>query len=84
MRKVQTRLLIETQEVSVIRLRRPSVRVFCNGCGREATMLSPAAAANLVGENTSKIYLLMRSGEIHYRRIDSGKTLVCISSLGSL
>jgi len=84
MRKIHKRVLIETREVSIFGRRKKNVRKYCDECGRDVTMLSPAEAASLISERTSRIYFLMKSKKIHQHGADGEKPLVCLLSLSLL
>lgn len=80
MRKVQTRVLVEVNEITRLR-RRYCVTGFCEGCAREVRMLSPASAADLISVDTARILFLMSTRKIHSRSGDEGQRLVCLPSL---
>lgn len=81
---LRTRFLIKTEEVQIVRRRHKSVRAFCENCGREVRMLCPSEAADLVCEETDKIYSLMDTAQVHFRYFDSRLPFICLSSLSSL
>jgi len=77
-------ILFETQKTRVYRRSRPSVRGFCACCGRDVTLLSPSAAANLLSENAARIYFLMDTNKVHYCGDADGTPLICLVSLSTI
>lgn len=81
MKKVRTEYFIETHEIRVMRRKRFFVRAYCDHCQREVSLLHPSEAAFLVCQDTEKIYSWINSNKIHFRYLQEGKPLVCLTSV---
>ena len=79
--KVYTKILIETEKVSVIKRKKFFVRAHCRDCQCEVSMFPPADAAFLVCRDTEKIYLWMDSQKIHFQYLYGDKPFICLTSL---
>jgi hypothetical protein len=79
--KIYTKILIETEEISIIKRKRFFVRAFCADCRREVSMFPPEEAAFLVCQDAEKIYFWMDAKKIHFRYLDGGKPFICLTSL---
>ena len=82
MRKILTKVVIETTEVYVVRRRRHLIRAFCEECGREASLVLPTEAALLTFRETAAIYGLIAEKRVHFRFFNGEKTpFICLPSL---
>ncbi|HEY8563390.1 MAG TPA: hypothetical protein VIL74_23630 [Pyrinomonadaceae bacterium] len=82
MRKIRTRIVIETTEVYTIKRRRLIFRGFCEDCRREVSLVPPREAARLTFRETDAIYALIAEKRVHFRFFAAGETpLVCLTSL---
>ena len=81
MTKVYTKILIETEKVSVIKRRKFFVRAHCEECQREVSYFPPGEAAFLICQEVEKIYFWMDSKRIHFRYLYGGKPFICLTSL---
>ena len=82
--KVCTRILIETEEVSVYQRRRVGIRGYCDACGREVTLISPSEAARLINESTAGIWFFMRSNRVHHSLDFKQEPRICLASLSTI
>jgi hypothetical protein len=79
--KTRTEFFIETTEIYVIRRKRVFVRVFCDECGREVTMISPTEAALIMCQTVESIFSLIDKNRIHFRYLEKETPLVCLRSI---
>jgi hypothetical protein len=81
MKKVKTtEVIIERDELWVVRGPRPRAPGRCELCG-ETEFVTPETAAALAGVNTRTIYRLVEAGLIHFLETPEGSVLVCLRSL---
>lgn len=79
-----TEIIIETDEVFVVRAGGAAphaVAGWCAGCGAEAAMLAPEAAARAAAMSARQVYRLVEAGRVHFAETPDGALLVCLSSL---
>lgn len=81
MRIVQTKVLVETEELRIVQKRNRSLKSFCESCGARVTTLSPRAAANLIGEDIALIRRLIYAKRVHQIDDGMGPLGVCLYSL---
>lgn len=79
--KRRTRIVVETQEVMVIRRRGPETRQWCPACSREVRMITPEQAALLLSSTTRTIYSWVEAAFIHFHEQPEGSLLICLDSL---
>lgn len=77
----QTRYVVETEQIRIVRRRNRSTRAYCDKCHAEVRMLPPEEAAILVSDVAGRIYGLMEAALVHFRVGEDQKVLVCLSSL---
>ena len=81
MKRVRTtEVIIERDELLVVRRPRGRVPGWCEACG-ETEFVTPETAALLAGSNTRTVYRLVESGLIHFLETPEGFLLVCLRSL---
>ena len=79
--KRRTIITIESRRLTVFRSRRRLLESWCKRCGKELPMLSPEAAAALVGVSARTIYRSVESGDLHLIDTSDGTLLICSGSL---
>jgi len=79
--KRRREITIETDRVLVVRSRIGSFTAWCDECGTTARMVTPDAAAVIVGLSLRVIYRWVEAGTIHWMEPSPGSLLVCSSSL---
>ena len=79
--KVYTKILIETEKVSLIKRKKFFIRTHCQVCQCEVSMFPPADAAFLMCQDTEKIYSWMDSKRIHFQYLYGDKPFICLTSL---
>ena len=77
--KRRTVITIESHQLTVVRSRR-AIEMWCKECGKELPMLTPEAAAALVGIPPRAIYRSIESGELHFIDTGGGAVLICSGS----
>ena len=81
MTKIRTEVFIETNETYTIKRKRFFVRTWCNDCGREVNMISPAEAAFLMCQDAKTIDSLIDKKQIHSCYFKAETPLICLRSL---
>jgi hypothetical protein len=76
-------MVVEQDEIILVRRRRGAVRMWCKQCGEQVSMLR-VEDARTVGETTSRtIYRWIEAGKLHFAESDEGLVLICAQSLAS-
>jgi hypothetical protein len=78
----RTEITIESETTVILRRSARVLRAWCGPCGAESQMLTPDAAAELVGVTTRAIYVGVECGALHFKELPDGTLLVCGPSLG--
>ena len=84
MKKRRTEIVVELDEVFVIRRRQTMAIAWCAGCGDRVQMLTPDQAATIAGLSSRLIYRWVEAGRIHFSETGEGHLLVCQNSLPKL
>jgi len=79
--KRRTEIIVRTDRVLIVQRKNGSRLVWCRQCAEQIWMLTPEAAAVLVGVSTRAIYHWMETDEIHFSDPPGGPLLVCPRSL---
>ena len=80
--KRRTRIVVETQEVMVIRRKGlDDARQWCPACAREVRMITPEQAALILSSTTRTIYSWVEAAIVHFREQPEGSLLICLDSL---
>ena len=77
----RTEFLIETSEILIVKRNRTFVRAWCEGCGREASMLPIAEAALLTGHDVQAIRSMMENRHVHFCYLKPETPCICLRSL---
>ncbi len=80
-RRRRTEILVETDQVTVIRRAGKVTRAWCPECEAETQMITPEEAAFVAKVNTRTIYRWLEVGEIHFLETYGGLVLLCSRSL---
>lgn len=82
-----TQILIETVETIIIRRsrkpREEQLIAWCEECGLETLMVSPEAAAELMGASLREIYRRVEAGALHSIETPEDPLFICPASLRS-
>jgi hypothetical protein len=81
MAKIRTEFFIETSETFIIKRNRNFVRVWCEGCAREVSMLPLPEAALLTGHDVKAIRLMIENRRVHFCYLKPETPSVCLRSL---
>ena len=81
MAKIRTEVFIETSETIIIKRNRTFVRVWCEGCAREVSMLPLLEAALLTGLDVKAIHSMMENSHVHFCYLNPETPFVCLRSL---
>ena len=84
MKSKRTEIVIELDEVFVIRRRQTSPYFWCGRCREQVQMITPDEAATLTGLSWRVIYRWVEAGRIHFTETGDGHLLICRSSLPKL
>jgi excisionase family DNA binding protein len=83
-KRKKTEIVVELDEVFVIRRRQTIAFAWCAECGDQVQMLTPDQAATIGGLSSRLIYRWIEAGRIHFSETGEGHLLVCQSSLPKL
>jgi hypothetical protein len=81
LKKRQTAIAFELDQIMVVKRRRGSVSGWCSGCELEVVMLTPDEAASITSATTRALYRLVDAGIIHFTETQAGLIRVCLPSL---
>jgi hypothetical protein len=77
-------MVVEQDEIILVRRRRGAFRMWCNQCEAKVSMLC-VEDARTVAETTSRtIYRWIEAGKLHFAESEKGLVLICAQSLASL
>jgi hypothetical protein len=80
-KRIRTECSVEIDDVYVVKRVGRSVKGWCEGCGRAATLVTPEDAAVLTGMETRAVYRMVEASEIHWADGPEHLLLVCLGSL---
>ena len=81
MKRKRTEIVVELDEVFVIRSRHAGAVAWCAECGDQVQMLTPDQAATIAGLSSRTIYRWIEAREVHFSETSEGYLLICQSSL---
>lgn len=73
--KRKTQITVRTERFLIVGKRRSSFFAVCAECG--ARLVTPEAAALLLGRRTRDVYREIESGTLHSVELSGGELLVC-------
>src|SRR5947208_8122440 len=76
-----TEIVIERDDLLVVRRREQVVTAWCAGCNADAETLPPEMAAVLSGCGARELYRLIEGGRVHFTENDVGLLRICARSL---
>ena len=74
-------VFIETNEIFIIKRNRTVVRMWCDDCGREVSLVTLHDAALLTGHDAETIHSMMENNRIHFSYLEPETPSVCLRSL---
>jgi hypothetical protein len=77
--KQKTEITFEVEETIVLLQSASKFEAFCSHCLSPVEMLTPRAAAALVGLSEREIFRLIEAGKIHFTEAE--RVFVCLDSL---
>jgi hypothetical protein len=77
----RTEVVVELDEVFVIRTRQSESLTWCAECCAYVRMLTPDHAAIIIGHSPRQIYRWIEAGKVHFSEAPQGDLLVCPNSL---
>jgi hypothetical protein len=72
---------IETDQVFVIRGRRPPDQGWCRQCAESVRLVTTSQAASLVQVSSRLIYYWVATEKLHFDETADGLLLICLNSL---
>jgi hypothetical protein len=82
--KRRTEITIETERILVISRRNTSALAWCSDCGSRGQMITPEAAAKMVGLSTRAVYRLIETKDLHFIETSDNRLWICLNSLNQL
>lgn len=80
-RRKTTEIIIETDELLVVRMPASPIQCWCEGCDAEVAMTSVDNAALLTGMSSRAVYKQVELGQVHFTEMTGGLLLICLDSL---
>jgi len=80
-KKTRKQITIETHQLTVVHSANRAVRMWCEECARDVSMLAPDKASMLVRVTLRTIYRWVEEGKLHFIEAQPGRLLVCAESL---
>jgi hypothetical protein len=77
----RTEVTLETETLVMFPRGADALCAWCERCGIERPLLTPAAAARLSGVTASVIYDRVSAGSVHFIELPGGRPLICASSV---
>jgi hypothetical protein len=74
-------IVVEFEQVRIIRKRAMAHLAFCHGCGTRSDMVSLNEAAGLFGAGSQDLFYFLKENGCHYHIDHGGMTQLCIASL---
>jgi len=74
-------MVVELEEVFVIRSRQTMSFDWCDKCGDQVHMVTPDQAATITGIGSRYLYRSIEAGRIHFNETSEGHLLICQRSL---
>ena len=81
MNKRHTKILIETEEVVVVRNAAKPIVSWCPKCRRQTQKVTTVQAALLYRVDQNRIEEWIQSGHLHVSQTPAGSPLICLTSL---
>ena len=75
----QIKITLTTERTISIRSSRWAV-ALCEGCGKDARMMTPGQAALLTGISSREVYQRVETGEVHFAETSEGLLMICLDS----
>lgn len=76
-------MVVEQDEIILVRRRRGAIRLWCSGCQEHVSMLRVEDASALAGTTPRTMYRWIEAGKLHFAESDKGLVLVCTQSLAN-
>ena len=76
-------ILIEFEEILVVRGANRPVLTWCEECGERVPMLGPELAARFAQVTARTLFRWVETGRLHFIEIRGGALLICRNSLGA-
>jgi excisionase family DNA binding protein len=83
-KRKKTEIVIELDEVFIIRRPQQLSSAWCVECDKQVRMLTPEQAATLVGLSSRFIYRWIEAGSIHFSETGDRQMFICQNSLPKL
>jgi hypothetical protein len=80
-RKKKKEILVEHDQVIVVRNLQGRERAWCVECGGRVQMVSVDEAAAIAHTTSRAIYRSVDSGKTHFAETPDGRLLICLTSL---
>ena len=81
MKRKKTEVIVERDQVLVIRRLNKREPRWCEECGEQAQMVSVDDAASIASLTARAVYRRVEAGKVHFSETTDGLLLVCLNSL---
>jgi len=80
-KRKRTEVVVEREQILVIRKLDNSASQCCPQCGDEVQMVSVDEAASIRGVSSREMYQQVESAQVHFSEKPDGRLLICRASL---
>jgi hypothetical protein len=80
-KKRRTDIMVETDQVLVIRQQRSLTQTWCQGCAEQVKMVTVEQAAAVAGVSLRAIFRRVEAGKLHFTETPDGLLFICLNSL---
>ena len=77
-------MVVEQDEIILVRRRGKAVRLWCNQCEAQVSMLRVEDARTVAQTTSRTIYRWIEAGKLHFAESDKGLVLICAQSLAAV
>ena len=77
----QRDVVLEIEQVRVVRRRMKTSLLFCRGCAKSADFIELVKAADLFGVTNAELYEFTRTNRCHFTVAGGGEIYVCVTDL---
>lgn len=77
----QRELVLEVEQVRVVRRRMKTSILFCRGCGKSTDFIELVKAAELFGVTSAELYEFVQTNRCHFLAASCGAICVCVADL---
>lgn len=77
----QREVVLEIEQVRVVRRRMKTSLLFCRGCAKSTDFVELVKAADLFGVTNAELYDFIRTNRCHFIVANDGEICICVTDL---